>query len=168
MRTTGPSSIALDATSNRGAIEAAILKVSGADLKLSELSHDAEVEIDARLAMTFSTASSLIEAGTALRERRRAMLYISNGYETEHGRALASLFSRAAQQAQLMVFAVNASALMGRPMVDPGVDADLWKQVMASRRHTLIAIAESTGGVAFLDDVDAAGATSRVRAAVGR
>ena len=114
MRTSGPSSIALDATSDRTAIEAAIRKVSGAGLhprEVSELLKDPTGEIDIRVAATFATASTLLEGTPGTSDRRRAMLYISNGYDTQRGRALASVFSRAAQQAQVVVFTVNAAAL---------------------------------------------------------
>jgi VWFA-related protein len=165
LHTTGPSSITLDATSDRAIIDAAIRKVSGAGLQpreISELAKDPTGEIDTRLALTFSAAATLL---VTVPERRRAMLYISNGYDSERGRALGSLFSRAARQAQVMIFAVNAGSL-GPPRDGTGVDAEVWKQMVASRRQTLRTISEPTGGSAFLDDVDVAGAASRLRAAV--
>ena len=116
--------------------------------------------------MAFGSASVLLHGEAGMRNRRRAMLYISNGYDFERGRSLSALFSRAAHQAQVKVFAVNAGALAVKPMNDPRVDPNFWKQVVASRRQTLRAIAEATGGSAFLDDVDVAGAASRLRAAV--
>jgi VWFA-related protein len=168
MRTSGPSSIELNATSDRAAVDAAIRKLSGAGLhprEVSELIKDAIGEIDIRLAATFSAAATLLESAPATQDRRRVMLYISNGYETQRGRALASLFARAAQQAHVVVFTVNASAL-GPPIDDRRVATDLWTQIVTSRHQTLRAIAESTGGSAFLDSVDVAGTVSRIRTAV--
>ena len=169
MRASGPSPVTTDATSDRATIDAAIRRVSGAGLQpreISELAKDQTGEIDLRLALTFSSAATLLDT---VPQRRRAMLYISNGYDSERGRTLASLFSRAAQQAQVTVFAVNASGLLDvAPMKDPRVDADLWKQMIASRRQSLRAIAEPTGGSAFLDDVYAAPTMSRIRESVAK
>ena len=168
MRASGPSLVTMEATSDRALIDAAIRRVSGAGLQpreISELAKDPVGEIDTRLAATFSAAATLLEVAPSTPDRRRVLLYISNGYESERGRALASLFARAAQQAQVMVFAVNAAAL-GPPRDGAGVDADVWKQVVASRHQTLRAIAEATGGSAFLDEADVAGAVPRIRAAV--
>jgi len=169
IRASGPSPVTMGATSDRAVIDAAIRKVSGAGLQpreISELAKDPVGEIDTRLALTFSSAATLLDT---VPERRRAVLYISNGYDSERGRTFASLFSRAAQQAQVQVFAVNASGLLdAAPMYDPRVDADLWKQMVASRRQSLRAIAEPTGGSAFLDDVYAAQTMSRIRAAVAK
>ena len=168
MRTSGPSSITLDATSDRSVVEATIRRVSGAGLPprdVIELIKDPTGEIDTRLAATFSAVGPLLDLVPATRDRRRALLYISNGYDSERGRALASLFARAAQQAQVMVFTVNGAAL-GPPRDSAGVDADVWREILGSRRQSLRAIAEPTGGSAFLDDADAADATSRIRAAV--
>ena len=78
------------------------------------------------------------------------MLVISDGYDSERGRALASLFARAARQAHVIVFAVNAAAMPGNaPMHDSRVDVEAWKRVVASRRQSLLAISESTGGFAL-------------------
>ena len=170
MRASGQSAINIGAPSDRTIVEATIRRVAAAGLQPRAISEEAKYltgEVDVRLAMTFSSASALLETVAGMGDRRGAMLYISNGYHSERGRALTSLLARAAQQAQVMIFAVNAGALAGAvPMDTSGVDAEFWKGVVASRRETLRAIAEPTGGSALLDDVDAAGTVSRVRAAV--
>lgn len=171
MRASGPSSISIGPTSDRAIFDDASRRVSGNGLLSSEITDElksqGEIEIDIRLVRTFSTASLLLDSVPAAPDRRLAMLYFTNGYDSERGRALASLFARAAQQAHVIVFTVNASAFRGSaPRVDGRVDAEVWKQVIASRRQSLRAIAEPTGGIAFLDDVDGAGVLSRTRAAV--
>jgi hypothetical protein len=170
MRSTGPSSIAIGPTADRAIVDAAIRRVQGNGLQPSEISEllkDPTGEIDVRLAMTFATASTLLESVPASPDRRRALLYISNGYDAERGRALASLFARAAQQAHVIVVAVNASGIPGSvPMHENRVDPEVWKEIIASRRQSLRALAEPTGGFALLDDVDFADAMSRIRAAV--
>jgi hypothetical protein len=93
------------------------------------------------------------------------MLYISNGYDTERGLALAPLLAHAAQQAKVIVFAVNAAGIPGSVDVSR-VDPEVWKEIVASRRQSLRAIAGRTGSVALLDDADFADAMSRIRTAV--
>ena len=134
---------------------------------VSEEVKNAGGEIDARLTLTFSTASNLLDIVPVLPDRRGAMLSSGNGYETERGHALASLFSRAARQAHVIVFAVNAAGIPGSvPMNDNRIDAEVWKQVVASRRQSLRAVAEPGEGFALLDETDFAGAMSRIRAEV--
>ena len=53
------------------------------------------------------------------------MIYISNGYESEPGRALASLFASAARQAHVTIFAVNAAGFGS--VEDRRVDPAFWE-----------------------------------------
>jgi hypothetical protein len=123
-------------------------------------------EKEARRDVALSEASTLLDSVPSVPDRRRVMLYISNGYESARGRALATLFAHAAQQANVIIFAVNANGVPGSVVLDSRGDAELWKQVVASRRQSLQVIADGTGGFAFLDPADFADATSRIRAAV--
>ena len=64
MRSSGPSSIAIGPTSDRGIFDALSQSVSGNGLQAHEISEqlkDPPSEIDVRLSMTFSTASTLLE-----------------------------------------------------------------------------------------------------------
>jgi len=169
MRASGPSSVAIGPTSDRRTFDAAAVRVTGNGLSPMAVREELKSqvsEIEARLALTLATGSTLLDGVPASPNRRTAMLYITNGYDSERGRALASLFSRAAQQAQVIVFTVNASGLRGSVPIDGGVDTEFWKQVVSSRRQSLRALAEPTGGNALLDEIDVADAMSRIRAAV--
>jgi hypothetical protein len=66
----------------------------------------------------------------------------------------------------VIIFAVNANGVPRSVVLDSRGDAELWKQVVASRRQSLQVIADGTGGFALLDPADFADATSRIRAAV--
>ena len=180
MRTTRPSSVAIGPTSDRVIIktairigptsdrviiETAIRSVVGSGLWPLEDS-DPAGEKEARRDLALSEASTLLDSVPSVPDRRRVMLYISNGYESEPSRALASLFAHAAQQANVIIFAVNANGVPGSVVLDSRGDAELWKQVVASRRQSLQVIADGTGGFALLDPADFADATSRIRAAV--
>jgi hypothetical protein len=169
MRSSGPSSIAIGPSSDRAVFDAAIRKAAGNGLQPLGISHASmgpTDEIELRLAMTFSAASKLLDTVPASPDQRRAMLYISNGYDFERGHARASGFSRAAQRASVIVFALNAGGLPGSLAIDGRVDAAFWKQVVVTRRQSLRSIAAPTGGFALLHEMDFADAMSRIRAAV--
>jgi hypothetical protein len=84
-------------------------------------------------------------------------------YGCERGRALASLLGAA----HVIVVNVNAAGIPGSvKMHDSRVDPEVWKEIVASRRQSLRALAEPTGGFALLDDVDFADALPRIRATV--
>ena len=171
MRSSGPAAIALGPGSDRARLDAAIRTVTGAGLKASEIAAYPMLgrdEIGFRLGSAFTAATELLGNVPASPERRRVMLYISNGYEPERGHASATSFAAAAQRADVSVFAMNAAALPSQLAANAGVNPTFWKQVEDSRRQTLRAIADPTGGFALLDDVDFADAMPRVRAAATR
>ena len=166
MRSTGPSAVAIGPSPDRAILDAAISKVSGGALGVAEItvpSRNLTDEIECRLDITFSAASGLLGDVPAPPGRRRAMLYISNGYETERGRVRASAFSRAARRAGVIVFAMNVRGATGSQAINNDVDVAFSPRVEASRRWSLRAIAEPTGGFAVLDEMDFAGAMSRIR-----
>lgn len=170
MRADRPSTVALGPTTDRTVFEAAVRQVAGSGLPPVDISEELKSpvsEIETRLAVTFSSASALLDTVAAVPERRHVMLYISNGYDSERGRALGSLFSRAAQQARVTVFTVNANGFRGTtPRSDTRVDAEDWKRVVVARRLSLREIAEPTGGFALLDDIEITDAMPRIRAAL--
>ena len=100
MRSSGPSSIAIGPTSDRAIVDAAIRRVAGNGLRPEEISEELKNsgDLDVRLAMTFSAASSLLDTVTST-ERRRDMLDISDGYDSDRGCALGTLLGRAAKEA---------------------------------------------------------------------
>ena len=168
VRSSGPSAIAIGAGSDRARLEAAIRTVTGGGLHASYISNrssDVSEEVGFRLGIAFSAVAELLGNGPKSPDRRRVMHYISNGYQSERGRASATSFAAAAQRADVSVFAMNAGGLPSQLAANAGVDPTFWKQVEASRRQTLRAIAEPTGGFAVLDSVGFADAMPRIRAA---
>ena len=158
--------MSIDPSSDRASLESAIRTVIGASLRVSEIAAGASRsrdEIALRLGLTFSAASELLGSEPASPGGRRALLYVSNGYDSQPGRARASDFSAAARRANVIVFAMNASGLPGGQADHGSVDPEFWKELATSRRQSLRMIAEPTGGFAVLDDVDFAGAMSRIR-----
>jgi hypothetical protein len=167
MRAPGPSSMAIGPTSDRTIVDGTIRRVYAAALPPIAISQDAlhpGGEIDARLTLTFSAASMLLDSVPPSPDHRVVMIYISNGYESEPGRALASLFASAARQAHVTICAVNAAGFGS--VEDRRVDPAFWKQVLTARRQSLRALGDGTDGFTLLGYTDAADAMSRLRVAL--
>jgi VWFA-related protein len=83
---TGPSSIAVDLTYDRSRLDEAIKKVSGAGLKPDEVMSAPEgaqgpSEIRHRAHVAFSTVNDFLKNLERVVDRRKAVIYISNGYD---------------------------------------------------------------------------------------
>ena len=83
---TGPSSIAVDMTYDRSRIYEAIKKVSGAGLKPDEIMQAPEgaqgiAEIRHRAHQAFATMNEILMNLEKVVDRRKAVIYISNGYD---------------------------------------------------------------------------------------
>ena len=83
---TGPSSLAIDMTYDRKRLTEAIDKISGAGLKPNEIL-DAPVgaegpsEVRYRAHVAFDTAYGIMKSLEAVHNRRKAFIYVSNGYD---------------------------------------------------------------------------------------
>jgi len=83
---TGPSSLAIDLTYDRKRLTEAIDKISGAGLKPNEIL-DAPVgaegpsEVRYRAHVAFDTAYNIMKTLEAVHNRRKAFIYVSNGYD---------------------------------------------------------------------------------------
>ena len=83
---TGPSSLAIDLTYDRKRLTEAIDKISGAGLKPNEIL-DAPVgaegpsEVRYRAHVAFDTAYGIMKSLEAVHNRRKAFIYVSNGYD---------------------------------------------------------------------------------------
>ena len=84
---TGTSSIAIDLTYDRTRIDEAIKKISGNGLRPSEIingpesSQEGPVEVRYRAHVAFSTAGELLRNLEKVNNRRKAIVYVSNGYD---------------------------------------------------------------------------------------
>lgn len=83
---TGPSSLAIDLTYDRQVLDAAIKKISGSGLKPSDIIQGAETsegpsEVRYRAHVAFSTAYDLMRNLEKVHNRRKAVVYVSNGYD---------------------------------------------------------------------------------------
>jgi len=83
---TGPSSIAIDMTYDRLRLDEAIKKISGSALKPSEILSAPEgaqgpAELRYRAHVAFSTAYEIMQSLEKVTNRRKAVIYVSNGYD---------------------------------------------------------------------------------------
>ena len=83
---TGPSSLAIDLTYDRKRLDTAIQKISGAGLAPKEILDQPEgaqgvAEIRYRAHVAFSTAYDLMQKLEQVHNRRKAFVYVSNGYD---------------------------------------------------------------------------------------
>jgi VWFA-related protein len=83
---TGPSSLAIDLTYDRKRLDVAINKISGAGLAPKEILDQPEgaqgvAEIRYRAHVAFSTAYDIMKSLEQVHNRRKAFVYVSNGYD---------------------------------------------------------------------------------------
>jgi len=83
---TGPSSLAIDLTYDRKRLTEAIDKVSGAGLKPNEildtpLGAEGPSEVRYRAHVAFDTAYNIMKTLESVHNRRKAFVYVSNGYD---------------------------------------------------------------------------------------
>jgi VWFA-related protein len=85
---TGPSSIAISPTYDRRRLDEAIKKVSGAGLAPKDIldvpqGQQGPPEVRHRAHVAFSTARDLIRELEQVHDRRKAIIYVSNGYDLD-------------------------------------------------------------------------------------
>jgi VWFA-related protein len=83
---TGPSSIAVDPTYDRKVLEESIKKITGNGLKPSDIIQGAEnadgpAEVRYRAHVAFSTAYDMLRQMERINNRRKAVIWVSNGYD---------------------------------------------------------------------------------------
>jgi VWFA-related protein len=83
---TGPSSLAIDPTYDRKVLEEAIKKITGNGLKPSDIIQGAEgadgpSEVRYRAHVAFSTAYDMLTQMEKIANRRKAVIWVSNGYD---------------------------------------------------------------------------------------
>jgi VWFA-related protein len=83
---TGPSSLAIELTYDRKRLDEALKKVSGGGMKPNEILEanvgaDGVAEINYRAHVAFSTANELLKSLEQVHNRRKAFIYLSNGYD---------------------------------------------------------------------------------------
>ena len=158
VRSTGPSSLSIGLTADKSLLETAIPRTSGSGMKLAEIQEASVIgsgELEYRVKVTVGVASDMIES-VETRNRRRALLYVSNGYTTDVSAQLSAL-TGAARRSNLTIFAMNPRGLPGSPFANERSPAT---------QNSLRALVEPTRGFALLDQKDFADGLARIRQAM--
>lgn len=124
--------------------------------------HDMQNELRYRASLAGSAATDMLNAGLSPSSRRKAMLYVSNGYPLDPPDVRVAGFASAARRANVTVFAINARDLPNAPALPVQGDAALSASYRGAMLNSLRAISEPTGGLAVLDEADFAGALQRI------
>ena len=190
---TGPSSIAIDLTSDAGRFNQALKKISGAALKPSEIvavpDQDTS-EVRYRADVSFRTAYHVLKMLALVSNPRKAFIYISSGYYIDMwpaslrtnatnpfslGGTAISLdrlrdevteLTAQAKRANVTIYGIDPRGLSGPPVADQKMDDAAWRKYWTTTRNSLQVIAEQTGGFVIDDDLESG--LKRIVAAKGR
>jgi hypothetical protein len=82
----GPSSIAVDMTYDKNRLEEAIKKIAGNELKPTDIINgpsgaEGPSEVRYRAHVAFSTVNDVLKQLEAVHNRRKALVYVSDGYD---------------------------------------------------------------------------------------
>lgn len=130
---TGPSSLAIDPTYDRKRLDEAIKKISGSGLKPSDILQGSEgsqgpSEVRYRAHVAFSTAFDLMRQLEKIQNRRKAFIYVSNGYDFDP-------FPGGRMQAQAQLYGYGAGVTGGDSLMtmqrqgQQFADADLAREL---------------------------------------
>ena len=151
-----------DLTSDRKSLEAAIGKTSGHGLKAADilLNPDAALtgrEVQYRAAVALAAARDTMTPPA--HGRRKAVIYVSNGYSLGLGAARfhdqLSALTRIASRSRITIFAIEPRRLPDALTSDRDVDAVALDNYWTTTRDSLRAVSEPTVGFVFGDGPDA-------------
>ncbi len=113
---TGPSSLAIDPTYDRKRLDEAIKKISGSGLKPTDILEGSQgsqgpSEVRYRAHVAFSTAFDLMRQLEQIQNRRKAFIYVSNGYDFDP-------FPQGRMQAQAQLYGYGAGVAGGDTLMN--------------------------------------------------
>jgi VWFA-related protein len=175
---TGTSSIQVDLTYDRKRLEQAARRIMGTGLSPQEVldtptGSDGPAEVRHRVHVAFSTAYELIGNLAKIHDRRKAMIYVSNGYDLnpfadarEKQEKEQSTFSdadlvsqlseltRAAVRANVTIYTIDPRGLTAGPDISQPIDMVSYQKHVSKTQDTLRVLAEQTGGKAIVNRND--------------
>jgi VWFA-related protein len=192
MVSTGPSSLAIDVNYDMKRFDEAMKKITGSALKPNEIieapqSQQGPSEVRYRAHVAFSTAYDLVSKMEKIQQRRKAVVYVSNGYDfnpfpdaragdmfdmdrssqqfadADLARELSDL-TRAANRANVSFYTIDPRGLVGGPDLDEKVDPVEYQNYVRKSQDSLRVIAEETGGYAVINQNDFDKALKRIDA----
>jgi hypothetical protein len=163
-RSSGPSSLSLDVTSDRARLDAAVKKATGNGLRPPDMDNTpaAVLEVRYRADAAFAAARDLIASAEPVRDRRKALIYVSNGYVDNGSRSdRPPALAHIAGVAGVTIFTVDPRLLVRPLFGDRRMSRADWERYWDATRNSLRLLAEMSGGFA-LEDGDLAGTLKRI------
>jgi hypothetical protein len=151
----------IDATPDHELLPRWTRELSGNGLRLSDVLDGAgwADEVAYRSSLSLAAACEAISSITQVADRRKAVIYISNGYlrfnagQGQHCDRPSGLTSLA-KVAQVQIFPIDTRLLSGPPTPELGVDIDEWQNYWTRTQDSLRGLAQETHGAARLDTTD--------------
>jgi VWFA-related protein len=170
VQTTGPSSIAIDLTYDRKRLEEVANRISGAGLKPKEIiegpvGQQGPSEIRYRANVAFTTAYDLVTALEKVRDRRKSLIYISDGYDfnpfakTRYGEDFRSQMQKTGtggqdQQAQQVDQSTDPWQKQGEEWADADLAGQLSDLTRAANRANVAFYTIDPRGLTAMADLD--------------
>lgn len=164
VRSSGPSSLAIGVTPDRARLHGAIKKAVGNGLKPSDMhdSRGAAYEMRYRADIAFSAARELIASAEPVSDRKKALIYVSNGYVDVGARSdRPPELAHIAGVAGITIFTIDPRLVAGSAARDRRMSRAEWEQYWVTTRHSLRLLAEMSGGFALEND-DLVGTLRRI------
>jgi hypothetical protein len=151
----------IDATPDLELLSRRTRELSGNGLRLSDVLDGAGWldESVYRSSLSLAAACEAISGITQLLDRRKAVIYVSNGYvrfnagQGQHCDRPSGVISLA-QAAQVQIFPIDTRLLIRPPTPELGVDIDEWRNYLNRTQDSLRGLAHETHGAARLDMTD--------------
>jgi hypothetical protein len=167
LRPTGPSG-AVPLTADRELLAAGIKMATGNSLKPEDFIGTGLAswnEVLYRANTSLETARDALTAFSLGDGRRKAIVFVSAGYDIEAFPALAArvgAFAQRAREDNIPIFAIDARGFSSAAPLDPPVDASAWLRYTTAARRSLAMMADETGGFVIEDGNDPAAALKRI------
>jgi len=148
----GPSTIAVDLTSDRQLLADAIKKTTGNALKYEDIqSANSSAEVRYRASIAVGTAESILKNASGV-PGPKALLFISNGYGVTPPDILEKLsaLTATATQSSVRVFAIHPRAAFGDDPLQSFRDAT-WQAYVTGQITSLRSLSDKTSGFAVVD-----------------
>lgn len=171
LESAGPSSVSVALTADRSRLHGQVHRMAGNGLKSMEVLErapgpDGHREIDYRFRLAVTAATRMLDSLPPWPARRRAMLYISNGYEVERATSRLAVLTGAARRANARIFAIDPRAIPGAAVRQASVEGAAAERHWSATHTSLHAVAQRTGGFAARDQFDVAQVMARIASAV--
>jgi hypothetical protein len=148
IRTSGPSNVIIDPTSDVTSVRYACKRIVGNGLRPSDFIGNADSEASHRADVSLHAALEAISTLESTDASQKVLIYVSNGY-VNFDRVRTSTtrpdLAYGALRAQVVIHVIDPRELTASSDLDARVDEATWQEHLEETRASLRAIADSTG-----------------------